>query len=54
MIFLCLAHSVAPDLTSNIVFASTVHEEWEDFRQHFAQGNAPRIYQIQKSIASYE
>ncbi|CAL9016300.1 unnamed protein product [Prunus brigantina] len=53
MILSWLAHSVAPDLASSVVFASTAHEVWEDFRERFAQGNAPRIYQIQKAIASH-
>ncbi|XP_031281012.1 uncharacterized protein LOC116139491 [Pistacia vera] len=54
MILSWLAHFIAPDLTCSIVFASIVHEVWEDFHQPFAQGNAPRTYQIQKSIASHE
>ncbi|CAL2228112.1 unnamed protein product [Prunus armeniaca] len=53
MILLWLTHSVAPDLASSVVFASTAHEVWENFRERFAQGNAPKIYQIQKAIASH-
>ncbi|CAL9020392.1 unnamed protein product, partial [Prunus brigantina] len=37
MILSWLAHSVAPDLASSVVFASTAHEVWEDFRERFAQ-----------------
>ncbi|KAJ0100891.1 hypothetical protein Patl1_05258 [Pistacia atlantica] len=51
MILSWLAHSVALDLTTIVVFTSIVHEVWEDLRQLFAQRNTLRI---QKSIASHE
>ena len=29
----------------------TAHEVWEDLRERFSQGNAPRIFEIQREIA---
>jgi hypothetical protein len=52
MILSWLAHSVEHDLAKAVVYAKTVHQVWQDFKDQFSQKNAPTIYQIQKSIAS--
>ncbi|KAI5312945.1 hypothetical protein L3X38_042119 [Prunus dulcis] len=51
MVLSWLLNSVEPDLAEGVVYADTAHEIWKDFEDRFSQGNAPRIYQIQKAIA---
>lgn len=53
MVLSWLLNSVEPDLADGVVYAETSHEVWEDLRDSFSQGNAPRIFQIKKAIASH-
>ncbi|KAK2969268.1 hypothetical protein RJ640_021987 [Escallonia rubra] len=53
MILSWLTHSVEPDLAKGVIHAKTAYQVWEDFKDHFSQNNAPAIYQIQKSLASF-
>uniref|UniRef100_A0A2N9IHW7 Retrotransposon gag domain-containing protein n=1 Tax=Fagus sylvatica TaxID=28930 RepID=A0A2N9IHW7_FAGSY len=41
---------VCEEIASNVIYANTTKEIWEDLRERFAQGNGPRIFEIQKSI----
>lgn len=50
MVLSWLLNTVEPDLTEGVVYANTTREIWKDFEDWFSQGNAPRIYQIQKTI----
>ncbi|KAK2971090.1 hypothetical protein RJ640_000453 [Escallonia rubra] len=42
-----------PDLAKGVIHAKTAYQVWEDFKDQFSQKNAPAIYQIQKSLASF-
>ncbi|KAK2993289.1 hypothetical protein RJ640_022128 [Escallonia rubra] len=53
MILSWLTHSVEPDLAKGVIRAKTAYQVWEDFKDQFSQKNAPAIYQIQKSLASF-
>ncbi|KAK3028810.1 hypothetical protein RJ639_038637 [Escallonia herrerae] len=53
MILSWLTHSVEPDLAKGVIHAKTAYQVWEDFKDQFSQKNAPAIYQIQKSLASF-
>ncbi|KAF7151476.1 hypothetical protein RHSIM_Rhsim02G0004200 [Rhododendron simsii] len=53
MVLSWLLNSVEPDLADGVVYAETSHEVWEDLRDRFSQGNAPRIFQIKKAITSH-
>jgi hypothetical protein len=51
MVLSWLLNAVEPDLAKGAVYADTARDIWKDFEDRFSQGNAPRIYQIQKAIA---
>lgn len=51
MVLSWLLNAVEPDLAEGVVYADTARDIWKDFEDRFFQGNAPRIYQIQKAIA---
>ncbi|KAK3002448.1 hypothetical protein RJ639_020557 [Escallonia herrerae] len=53
MILSWLTHSVEPDLAKGVIHAKTAYQVCEDFKDQFSQKNAPDIYQIQKSLASF-
>ena len=53
MILSWLLTSVDSDLADGVVYAETAREIWLDFEDRFSQGNAPRIFQIQKMISSH-
>ncbi|KAF7143506.1 hypothetical protein RHSIM_Rhsim05G0070200 [Rhododendron simsii] len=53
MVLSWLLNSVEADLADGVVYAETAQEIWGDFHDRFSQGNAPRIFQIQKSIGSH-
>ncbi|KAK3014114.1 hypothetical protein RJ639_010293 [Escallonia herrerae] len=53
MILSWLTHSVEPDLAKGVIHAKTAYQMCEDFKDQFSQKNAPAIYQIQKSLASF-
>lgn len=50
MVLSWLLNTVEPDLAEEVIYADTTREIWKDFEDWFSQGNAPRIYQIQKTI----
>ncbi|CAL5321219.1 unnamed protein product [Camellia sinensis] len=53
MVLSWLLNSVEADLADGVVYTDTAHEIWNDFHDRFSLGNAPRIFQIQKSISSH-
>jgi hypothetical protein len=44
-------NSLSKEIASSVIYANTGKEIWEDLRERFAQGNGPRIFEIQKSIS---
>ncbi|XP_068660102.1 uncharacterized protein [Aristolochia californica] len=51
MILSGILNSPTPDIAKNVNFLITTQEVWEDFKDHFSQSNAPRIFQIERDIA---
>ena len=46
-----LTNSVSPKLQSSIIYEDTALEIWNDLKNHFAQTNGPRVFNLQKDIA---
>ncbi|KAG5554135.1 hypothetical protein RHGRI_011868 [Rhododendron griersonianum] len=53
MLISWFSYSVSLDLVPSVLFVPTAQHVWEDFQARFAQGNLPRIFQIQSSIGSH-
>lgn len=51
MILSWILNSLEPDLANSVIYVETAHEVWTDLKDRFSQSNAPRIFQIQRSIA---
>ncbi|KAM1627395.1 hypothetical protein ACFX1R_017067 [Malus domestica] len=52
MIVSWILNSVEQTIHDSIVYYTTPQAIWQDLEDRFSQGNAPRIYQIQREIAS--
>ena len=46
-----LTNSISPKLQSSIIYEDTALEIWNDLKNHFAQTNGPRVFNLQKDIA---
>ena len=46
-----LTNSVSPKLQASIIYEDTALGIWNDLRDHLAQKNGPKIYNLQKEIA---
>lgn len=53
MVLSWLLNSIKADLADGVVYTEMAQEIWDNFYDSFSQGNAPRIFQIQKSIGSH-
>ena len=49
-----LYNSVSKEIVTNILFASTAHEIWEDLWTRFSCKNGPRIYQLWHQLLSLQ
>ncbi|CAL8999194.1 unnamed protein product [Prunus brigantina] len=52
MILSWLLHSLEPDLAESVLFSTTAKAVWDDLRERFSQSNAPRIFQLNRAIAT--
>ncbi|KAI5332290.1 hypothetical protein L3X38_022419 [Prunus dulcis] len=52
MVLSWLLNSIEPDIAESVLYSSTAQEIWEDLKERFSQLNAPRIFEIQRTIAS--
>ncbi|XP_024164426.1 uncharacterized protein LOC112171477 [Rosa chinensis] len=52
MVHSWIVNTISSKITDSIIYYPTAHEVWEDLSEHFSQGNAPRIFEIQLDIAS--
>uniref|UniRef100_A0A2N9IAK7 Reverse transcriptase Ty1/copia-type domain-containing protein n=1 Tax=Fagus sylvatica TaxID=28930 RepID=A0A2N9IAK7_FAGSY len=52
MVISWILNSVSKDIASSVIYANTAQEMWEDLKERFAQGNGPRVFEIQKAISS--
>ena len=46
-----LTNSVSLKLQASIIYEDTALEIWNDLKNHFAQTNGPRVFNLQKEIA---
>uniref|UniRef100_A0A2N9GG27 Retrotransposon Copia-like N-terminal domain-containing protein n=1 Tax=Fagus sylvatica TaxID=28930 RepID=A0A2N9GG27_FAGSY len=51
MVISWLLNSLSKKIASSVIYANTAQEIWEDLKERFAQGNGPRLFEIQKSIS---
>lgn len=47
-----IINSVAKSIVSSILYIDNVADTWKDSKDHFSQGNHPRISQLRKTISS--
>ncbi|XP_040374566.1 uncharacterized protein LOC133711476 [Rosa rugosa] len=52
MVHSWIVNTVSSEIADSIIYYPTAHEVWEDLSERFSQGNAPRIFEIQRDIAS--
>ena len=54
MVLSWMLNSLEPELADSVLCCTTPHAVWEDLRERFALGNAPRIFQVQRDIYRIE
>ncbi|KAJ9554960.1 hypothetical protein OSB04_009574 [Centaurea solstitialis] len=54
MVHSWIINTLDPEIADSVMYYSTAHDVWEDLRERFSQGNAPRIFEIQREIASIQ
>ena len=42
--------SLEPEIADSVLSCDTLHAIWEELRERFSLGNAPRIFQVQSDI----
>ncbi|KAI3454794.1 hypothetical protein Pfo_011457 [Paulownia fortunei] len=47
-----IPNSIDPSLLDSVIYAKLVSDVWADLKDRFSQNNAPRIFQLQREIAS--
>ncbi|XP_061993960.1 uncharacterized protein LOC133711901 [Rosa rugosa] len=52
MVHSWIVNTVNSEIADTIIYYPTAHKVWEYLRERFSQGNAPRIFEIQRDIAS--
>ena len=52
MVLSWLLNSVSTEIANSIIYIDDASEIWNDLQDRFSQHNGPRIFQLQKSIAS--
>ncbi|KAM7527350.1 hypothetical protein LguiB_030760 [Lonicera macranthoides] len=53
MVHSWLLNTLDPEIADSVIYYPTAHEVWEDLRERYSQKNAPRIFEIQRDIASF-
>ncbi|KAM7473386.1 hypothetical protein LguiB_020629 [Lonicera macranthoides] len=53
MVHSWLLNTLDPKIANSVIYYPTAHEVWEDLRERYSQKNAPRIFEIQRDIASF-
>ncbi|KAL5717644.1 hypothetical protein ACHQM5_010624 [Ranunculus cassubicifolius] len=52
MVHSWIVNSCEPEIADSVIYYSNAHEVWEDLHERFSQGNATRVFEIQRDIAS--
>ena len=48
-----IINCVSPRIATRMVYRKTAKEVWNKLQSLFSQGNGPRVYQLQKDLASF-
>jgi Trp operon repressor len=52
MVLSWIINSVSKEIAASIIYIDNAEAMWKDLKERFSQGNGPRIFQLQKSIAA--
>jgi hypothetical protein len=52
MIIAWILNSISKGIASSVIYITTCAEMWQDLNDRFYQGNGPRIFQLQKLLAT--
>ena len=52
MVVSLLRNSISPQICSSIMYLDDAHDVWLDLRDHFAQGDSARHYQLKQQLMS--
>ncbi|XP_062026475.1 uncharacterized protein LOC133742813 [Rosa rugosa] len=53
MVHSWIINTVDSEIADSVIYYPIAHKVWEDLRERFSQGNAPRIFEIQQEIACF-
>ena len=48
-----IINCISPKIATSMMYHKTAKEVWKKLQTMFSQGNGPRIYQLQKDLASF-
>jgi len=51
MVLSWIINSVSKEISASVIYIDKAEAMWKDLKERFSQGNGPRIFQLQKSIA---
>ena len=54
MVLSWILNSVESDPANSVIYAETAAKVWRDLKERFSQNNAPRLFQIERDIASLQ
>ena len=52
MVLSWIINSLSKEISTSVIYLDTTFEVWQDLKERFTQSNGPRVYQLQKAIAS--
>jgi hypothetical protein len=52
MVLSWIINSLSKEISASVIYLDTTFEVWQDLKERFTQSNGPRVYQLQKAIAS--
>lgn len=53
MVLSWIVNSLSPEISNSVIYTETASEVWNDVKDHFSQKNAPRIFEIHRSITNH-
>ena len=52
MVLSWILNSLSKEISASVIYIDIAFEVWQDLKERFSQSNGPRVYQLQKEIAS--
>uniref|UniRef100_A0A2N9G6B2 Retrotransposon Copia-like N-terminal domain-containing protein n=1 Tax=Fagus sylvatica TaxID=28930 RepID=A0A2N9G6B2_FAGSY len=52
MVLSWIINSLSKEISASVIYLDIAFEVWQDLKERFTQSNGPRVYQLQKAIAS--